>query len=39
MIDLKNISVDFDGFRAVDDVSLKVCKNDVYGIVGFSEVG
>lgn len=39
MIDLKNISVDFDGFRAVDDVSLKVCKNDVYGIVGFSGAG
>ena len=39
MIDLKNITVDFDGFKAVDDVSLKVEKNDIYGIVGFSGAG
>ena len=36
MIDLKNIIVDFDGFKAVDNVNLKVEKNDIYGIVGFS---
>lgn len=39
MIDLKNIIVDFDGFKAVDNVNLKVEKNDVYGIVGFSGAG
>lgn len=39
MIDLKNITVDFDGLKAVDDVSLKVEKNDIYGIVGFSGAG
>lgn len=39
MIDLKNITVDFDGFKAVDNVSLKVEKNDIYGIVGFSGAG
>ena len=39
MIDLRNITVDFDGFKAVDDVSLKVEKNDIYGIVGFSGAG
>ena len=39
MIDLKNITVDFDGFTAVDNVSLKVEKNDIYGIVGFSGAG
>ena len=39
MIDLNNITVDFDGFKAVDDVSLKVEKGDIYGIVGFSGAG
>lgn len=39
MIDLKNITVDFDGFTAVDNVSLKVEKNDIYGIIGFSGAG
>ncbi|MDU5559579.1 methionine ABC transporter ATP-binding protein [Anaerococcus vaginalis] len=39
MIELKNISVDFDGFKAVDDVSLKIEKADVFGIVGFSGAG
>ncbi|MBS6106532.1 methionine ABC transporter ATP-binding protein [Anaerococcus sp.] len=39
MIDLKNIIVDFDGFKAVDNVNLKVEKNDIYGIVGFSGAG
>ena len=39
MIDLKNITVDFDGFKAVDDVSLKINKGDIYGIVGYSGAG
>lgn len=39
MIELKNISVDFDGFKAVDDVSLKIEKKDSFGIVGFSGAG
>lgn len=39
MIDLKNIIVDFDGFKAVDNVNLKLEKNDIYGIVGFSGAG
>ena len=39
MINLNNISVDFDGFKAVDDVSLRVEDNDIYGIVGFSGAG
>lgn len=39
MIELKNITVDFDGFLACDDVSLHVEKNDIYGIVGFSGAG
>lgn len=39
MIELKNITVDFDGFKAVDDVSLRVEKNDIFGIVGFSGAG
>lgn len=39
MIELKNITVDFDGFKAVDDVSLRVDKNDIFGIVGFSGAG
>lgn len=39
MIELKNITVDFDGFLACNDVSLHVEKNDIYGIVGFSGAG
>lgn len=39
MIELNNITVDFDGFKAVDDVSLKIEKQDAYGIVGFSGAG
>lgn len=39
MIELKNISVDFDGFKAVDEVSLKIEKADAFGIVGFSGAG
>ena len=39
MIELKNISVVFDGFRAVDKVNLKIEKQDIYGIVGYSGAG
>lgn len=39
MIELKNISVDFDGFKAVDEVNLKIEKADSFGIVGFSGAG
>lgn len=39
MIELKNISVDFDGFKAVDGVNLKIEKADAFGIVGFSGAG
>lgn len=39
MIELKNISVDFDGFKAVDRVNFKIEKADAFGIVGFSGAG
>ncbi|MDO5047958.1 MAG: methionine ABC transporter ATP-binding protein [Anaerococcus sp.] len=39
MIRLEDVSVDFDGFKAVDRVSLEVNKGDSYGIVGFSGAG
>ena len=39
MIELKNIIVDFDGFKAVKDVSLKIEEQDAFGIVGFSGAG
>lgn len=39
MIEIKNVSVDFDGFKAVKDVSLKIEDQDTYGIVGFSGAG
>lgn len=39
MIELNNITVDFDGFKAVKDVNLKVERGDVFGIVGFSGAG
>ena len=39
MIELKNVSVDFDGFKAVKDISLKIEDNDAFGIVGFSGAG
>ena len=39
MIELKNITVDFDGFKAVDNVSLTIKEQDTFGIVGFSGAG
>lgn len=39
MIELKNVSVDFDGFKAVKDISLKIEDKDAFGIVGFSGAG
>lgn len=42
MIELKNVSVTFEGkskVEAVKNVSLKVEKGDIYGIVGFSGAG
>lgn len=39
MIELKNITVDFDGFKAIDDVSLTIKEQDTFGIVGFSGAG
>ncbi|WP_276863911.1 methionine ABC transporter ATP-binding protein [Anaerococcus tetradius] len=39
MIELNNITVDFDGFKAVDNVSIKIEKQDAFGIVGFSGAG
>lgn len=39
MIELKNVTVDFDGFKAVNDVSLEIQKGDIFGIVGFSGAG
>ena len=38
-IDLKNIDVEFDGNKAVNDVNLQVEKGDIYGIIGFSGAG
>ena len=37
MIELKNITVDFDGFKAVDDVSLTINEQDTFGIVGYDQ--
>ena len=39
MIELKNVTVDFDGLKAVNDVSLTIEEQDTYGIVGFSGAG
>lgn len=39
MIELKNVTVDFDGLKAVNDVSLRIEEQDTYGIVGFSGAG
>ncbi len=39
MIELKNVTVDFDGLKAVNDVSFRIEEQDTYGIVGFSGAG
>lgn len=39
MIELNDISVDFDGFKAVKGVNLRVENGDIFGIVGFSGAG
>lgn len=43
MIELRNIKVEFEHnnslFKAVNDVSLKIEKGDIFGIVGFSGAG
>lgn len=39
MIELKNVSVEFDNIKAVDGVSIKINEGDSYGIVGFSGAG
>ena len=38
-INLKDISVQFGDNKAVNDVSLKISKGDIYGIIGFSGAG
>lgn len=38
-IDLKNITVEFGENKAVNDVSLKIDKGDIYGVIGFSGAG
>ena len=39
LLDIEKLSVDFDGFRAVDDVSISLGKGEVLGIVGESGSG
>lgn len=39
LLDVKNLSVEFNGFRAVDNISLNVQKGQVLGIVGESGSG
>ncbi len=39
LLEIKNLSVEFDGFRAVDDVNLSVDEGRVVGIVGESGSG
>ncbi len=43
MIELKNVSKSFYSkdqvIKAVDDVSLKIEKKDIYGIIGYSGAG
>lgn len=38
-IDLRNIDVEFNGKKAVNNVDLQVEKGDIYGIIGFSGAG
>ena len=39
LLDIKNLSVDFSGFKAVDDVNITVDEGEVLGIVGESGSG
>lgn len=39
LLELKNISVEFNGFKALNNVSLSVKKNSVHGIVGPNGAG
>jgi len=39
ILDIKNLSVDFDGFKAVLDVDLSLDKGKILGIVGESGSG
>ena len=39
MIEVKNLTKTFDGFRALDDLSLTVPKGAVYGLVGPNGAG
>ena len=39
MIDVKNLTKTFDGFKALDDVTLHVEKGSVYGLMGPNGAG
>ncbi len=39
LLDIEKLSVDFDGFKAVDDVSICLGKGEVLGVVGESGSG
>ena len=39
MIEIKNVVKEFDGFRALDDLSMSVPKGSVYGLVGPNGAG
>jgi branched-chain amino acid transport system ATP-binding protein len=39
ILELKNVSRDFDGIRAVDDVSLKFFKGEIVGLIGPNGAG
>ncbi|MCG8563870.1 MAG: ATP-binding cassette domain-containing protein, partial [Desulfobacterales bacterium] len=39
LVDIRNLSVEFDGFMAVDDVNISLGKGEVLGIVGESGSG
>ena len=39
MIEVKNISKSFDGFKALDDLSLTIPRGAVYGLVGPNGAG
>ena len=39
MLQMKNVTKSFDGFKALDDLTLSVPKGAVYGLVGASCLG